>query len=151
MKLGLPPAGLTVAQLSSKGAHRTRIASQALGISIGCLLGMFPLLFIDQDRRQLMGSFQDADKNKNGTISAEELSMALHRSGLMMCPEEVEWLVNQCGKTTHTSLTFNEFVELVHHWNEFNHQYQTIKLGQTDDKGPGHNKSNLATKIAFIK
>jgi len=46
-KLGLPDPGLTVAQLKLASVKRTSLLAGALGISIGCLLGMCPLLFID--------------------------------------------------------------------------------------------------------
>lgn len=148
MKLGLPAAGLTVAQLSSKGAYRARICAQVLGISIGCLLGMCPLLLIDEDRRKLKSSFEDADKDNDGMLTTLELSMALHRSGLMVDEEEIEWLVQRCGKTTHTSLNFDEFVELAKHWNDFNHQYEASR----GNKIKGVDKKDiLANKIIFSK
>ena len=46
-KLGLPDPGLTAAQLKLASVKRTSLLAGALGISIGCLLGMCPLLFID--------------------------------------------------------------------------------------------------------
>jgi hypothetical protein len=150
VKLGLPAAGLTVAQMSSKKAHRARIGSQVFGISLGCILGMCPLLFIDQDKKQLRSSFDDADKDGDGSITSHELSMALHRSGLMMDPDEVDWLVDQCGKT-HTSLTFDEFVGLVKHWNEFNHKYEALRKGDISTLPIKSDPNNLATKIAFTK
>lgn len=150
MRLGLPAAGLTVAQLSSKGGHRMRICAQVLGISIGCLLGMFPLLFIDEEKRKLKSSFEDADKDKDGMLSTYELSMALHRSGLMVGEDEIEWLVGRCGKTTHTSLTFDEFAELAQHWNDFNHQYEATQGCSVVESGDKENNS-LTNTIIFSK
>lgn len=49
--------------------------------------------------------------------------MALHRSGLMMASEEIDWLIKRCGKSNGEFLTFEEFVVLVKHWNEYNHEY----------------------------
>ena len=46
-KLGIRKPILTRAQEASKTLVRTRALSNLLGISAGCILGMFPLLFID--------------------------------------------------------------------------------------------------------
>jgi hypothetical protein len=125
MKLGLPQAKLTLKQLNSNGARRVRLFSQIIGVTIGCLLGMWPLLFVNVERRNLKESFDDADLDKSGKLSPYELTMALHRSGLMMDPSEIDWLVKRCGKDGER-LTFDEFVVLVQHWNEFNHEYLSM-------------------------
>lgn len=66
MKLGLPPAKLSIKQLQSSGAHHVRLLSQVIGVTIGCLLGMWPLLFVNVERRNLKSSFDDADLDKSG-------------------------------------------------------------------------------------
>ena len=52
-RMGLPAAGLTAAQLMTTGARRCNVASQMAGILLGCVLGMCPLLWIDQDAKLL--------------------------------------------------------------------------------------------------
>lgn len=124
MKLGLPPAKLTVKQLQSSSVHHVRLLSQVIGVTIGCLLGMWPLLFVNVERRNLKSSFEDADLDGSGKLSSYELTMALHRSGLMMDPDEIKWLVSRFSKDGDKDyLTFEEFVLLVQHWNQYNHEY----------------------------
>ncbi|VDL88650.1 unnamed protein product [Schistocephalus solidus] len=43
---GVKMPSLTPAELSSKSASRASNMGRLVGISVGCLLGMFPLLFI---------------------------------------------------------------------------------------------------------
>ena len=49
-RLGLPAANLTLEQSMSRSARRWRQFGSTIGVIIGCLLGMFPLLFIDSKR-----------------------------------------------------------------------------------------------------
>lgn len=44
-RLGMNPPNLTVDQLDSRSARIASNAGRALGVAIGCVLGMFPLLF----------------------------------------------------------------------------------------------------------
>lgn len=52
-KFGVPKPHFTPEEAHSKRARMTRSAGQAFGIFIGCLLGMFPLLFIDTTKYQM--------------------------------------------------------------------------------------------------
>ena len=60
-KLGLPSAGLTASQICSASARAVHVLSQACGIALGCILGLFPLLFLDQEAKQLRQCFDEAD------------------------------------------------------------------------------------------
>ncbi|VDO33510.1 unnamed protein product [Haemonchus placei] len=48
-KLGVRHPVLTTEQLCSSRARWTTNAARAFGLSIGCIIGMFPLLFFDPD------------------------------------------------------------------------------------------------------
>ena len=56
-KLGMPDAELSREQAKTASARRTSTLASMIGITIGCLLGMFPLLFLSapasHDARQL--------------------------------------------------------------------------------------------------
>jgi gas vesicle protein len=41
-----------------------------VGIVIGCILGLCPLLFIDQHGKQLKDAFAEADRNGDGRCGA---------------------------------------------------------------------------------
>ena len=77
-RLGLKPPDLTAAQ---RQLRKVRFASQmgmATGMTIGCILGMFPLLFIDSDKIQnlkkkkhLESLFMDVVSEAKTLIGAE--------------------------------------------------------------------------------
>jgi hypothetical protein len=46
-KLGLPDPQLSSAQRAMSKSKRVSFLATVVGISVGCLLGMFPLLFIE--------------------------------------------------------------------------------------------------------
>lgn len=51
-KLGLPTATLTLEQTMSKPVRRARTLGCMVGVVIGCLLGMFPLFFLDDSKAE---------------------------------------------------------------------------------------------------
>ena len=54
--VGLAAPPLSTAQAATRAANATRGAAAVLGISLGCLLGMFPLLFYNEARRRAWGA-----------------------------------------------------------------------------------------------
>jgi len=128
-RLGLPVAGLTSAQLLSTGARRAHLLAQIAGIVLGCLLGLCPLLFIDQEGKALKAAFEDADTNKNGALDIREIERALHRYGLMMDNDEVRWLMQRCDKDHSGAMELPEFIELVKHWEAYNNEYHEARKG----------------------
>merc|ERR1719197_2473398 len=50
--MNLPSSGLTSAQLNSLRAKLARVGGQCVGVTVGCLMGMTCLLFIDTDRAE---------------------------------------------------------------------------------------------------
>ena len=87
-KLGLPDPMLTTEQLKSSAVKRTTLISSAVGIAVGCLLGMLPLLFMDDDRG-LKQIFNEIDIDKSGDISFEELQIAVRSVGLNVKKDEL--------------------------------------------------------------
>ena len=87
-KLGLPDPMLTTEQMKSAVVKRTTLLSSAVGIAIGCLLGMLPLLFMDDDRG-LKQIFNEIDIDKSGDISFEELQIAVRSVGLNVKKDEL--------------------------------------------------------------
>ena len=60
------------------------VAAQSLGIAIGCIIGLVPLLFLDQKEKALRASFDDVDLSGDGFLDKYEIAMALHRFGVML-------------------------------------------------------------------
>lgn len=50
--LGLPAAKLTLKQLQQKSVRLAVLLGHCLGVSLGCLLGMFPLLFFNHTQNK---------------------------------------------------------------------------------------------------
>jgi hypothetical protein len=57
-KIGVDPPNITPAQAISYKCRWTSALGRALGIMVGCLIGMFPLLFIDSHRES-----ENSDEN----------------------------------------------------------------------------------------
>ncbi|VDM80155.1 unnamed protein product [Strongylus vulgaris] len=51
-KVGIKHPVLTSEQLDSSKSRWTTHSSRAIGLSIGCIIGMFPLLFFDRDEEK---------------------------------------------------------------------------------------------------
>jgi GAF domain-containing protein len=51
-RLGLPTATLTLEQTMSRSVRRARTMGCTIGVVIGCCLGMFPLLFLDDGKAE---------------------------------------------------------------------------------------------------
>lgn len=50
MRMGLPEPGLSARQLQTRAAKLATHTGNTVGITIGCLIGMFPLLFFDETK-----------------------------------------------------------------------------------------------------
>ena len=57
-------------QLKTSRARMVHIVACALGIAIGCILGMCPLLFLDQEAKRLKEGFDDVDTNGDGVADS---------------------------------------------------------------------------------
>ena len=86
------------------------IAASMIGIVIGCILGLCPLLVIDQEKKQIKEAFAEADLDGDGSLNADEIAMALHRFGLMMTTDEIEWLIRRVDYGEH--IIFVSFVSM---------------------------------------
>ena len=81
-KLGVPNPGLSAAQRQLPKVKQVGLLGAVLGISLGCLLGMAPLLFIDAEEKELRKSFDVLDGDGNGYISREEIATLLRMLGM---------------------------------------------------------------------
>lgn len=76
-RLGLPKPALSREQWQLPLVRRVVMLASAVGISIGCLLGMFPLLFTDQESSDLKSIFDQLDEDGDGYVSYKELDKAV--------------------------------------------------------------------------
>ena len=87
--MGLPNPQLSPAQLQRSSARTVSMLASVLGISIGCILGLSPLLFMeDEEVRGLRKTFAAIDKDSSGSIGFGELDDWVHSLGLSL-PRQV--------------------------------------------------------------
>ena len=82
--LRLPVPQLTTAQRQLRSVRFANQLGCALGLVIGCIIGMFPLLFIDSNKIQakkreaaLEALFQDVVQNAGSLIGAKQMTIRL--------------------------------------------------------------------------
>ena len=63
-RIGLPSPALSIKQLEMPVCRSTMMVASIIGISIGCLLGMVPLLFMDTRRKVFFFFFFSKKKKK---------------------------------------------------------------------------------------
>ena len=51
-RMGFRTPELTKAQQNTTGARMAKVLGAVIGITVGCLIGMFPLLFFDRDKEE---------------------------------------------------------------------------------------------------
>lgn len=66
-KLGLPAPKMSAAQMALTKTRAIGLFSSSLGISIGCIMGMVPLLFFEDDwTKEMREVFRALDVDGNG-------------------------------------------------------------------------------------
>ena len=86
--------------------------SSAIGIVVGCILGMLPLLFIDDDH-SLKKVFNEIDVDNSRDISFEELQVAV-RGYLSVDKDELRKAFRAVAiDLDDERITFKEFKKLV--------------------------------------
>jgi len=85
-KVGIPSPQMTMQQMSLPVARWTMLAASVVGISIGCLIGMVPLLFLTTDVTTAEHIFKTLDHDDSGRCSLEEIQPFLKYLGLDSTP-----------------------------------------------------------------
>ena len=112
-KSGLPRPNLSPQQLRMTVVKRVSMLSGALGISIGCILGMFPLLFIETKGQELQELFNELDVDGDGRISSDELRRGLDTFVVESSEKDVDRVVASVdGYKEKHIISFEEFKAL---------------------------------------
>jgi hypothetical protein len=113
-KLGLPDPQLSSAQRAMSKSKRVSFLATVVGISVGCLLGMFPLLFIETNEvrepfepshrlpqppttppttppppLQVRETFDSIDIDGSGSLDLNECRVALKKLGFKQSADQV--------------------------------------------------------------
>lgn len=111
-KLGLPLAHLTPRQAELPLVRRIGLASGSFGIFVGCLMGMTPLLFMDQDRKALKTQFSKADRDGVGSLEVSQLVRVMERAGYEEVSEDkLNDLINELGICKGGRVSMKDFLE----------------------------------------
>jgi len=106
----LPEPGLSPAQLGTSSARVAVAVASMIGISIGCVLGMCPLLFMEDDAtKRLREVFAAIDVDGTGTIEVGELDRFVHKLGLDLDRVALEKVFVEIDADRSRSLSFDEF------------------------------------------
>jgi hypothetical protein len=108
-KIGLPISNLTQEQYQLPKVRVTITFAQSLGITIGCLLGMFPLLWLDQHDRNLKAIFYAIDEDGDGYIQLDELKRCLELTGIHFREEVFEDLIREIDTSHDGKIEYAEF------------------------------------------
>lgn len=104
---------LTRAQAASSLVKRTMAGSSAFGIAFGCLLGMFPLLFIDskrtEDTKSLKQVFDLADTDGDASLSLAELTSVLRALRIQLDPAATREIFQSADADNNGTISFPEF------------------------------------------
>ncbi|OHT03542.1 EF hand family protein [Tritrichomonas foetus] len=73
----------------------------------------FPFEFTQQDRKELREAFNLFDKDGSGTISSEEIRVALRVLGYNPSDDEVASLLNQFNNNNSDHIDFDEFLQML--------------------------------------
>ena len=110
-KLGLEAPGLSEEQLAMPRTKVCALLSSSLGISVGCVLGMVPLLFLEDDfTREMREVFEKLDANGDGFLASSELEPMFQTLGVPNPAEAAAATVAAIGDDVQT-ITLEEFLQ----------------------------------------
>jgi Ca2+-binding EF-hand superfamily protein len=126
-KCGLPDSGLSVEQLGLRNAKLVRIWSSVFGITIGCLLGMIPLLWIDEEATEnapVRTAFAEIDSDANGLIDLDELTHLIRKLGLPSDPSrsQLTALCEMSHANSAQGISVGQAVKVVNGWKDLQHK-----------------------------
>lgn len=130
-KMGFKPHGLTDSQHELRVVKATSAAAAVIGISVGCILGMVPLLFEDSEHRRMRVLFHSIDLDRNGYLDEQELSRAFEKAHIYMKDCEIRRLMAKADENHDGLIDFEEFIVMFHHW-KGGMQEMVLKLAEKE-------------------
>lgn len=117
----LPDPRLTEAQAQNPKVRFVSNYAKIVGISLGCLIGLTPLLFMeDEDTRQLRKLYEAIDANKDGGVSLGELENSLSTLGssfdVSFSRATIEKIFDEIDSDRSKLLSFDEFKAFAKRW-----------------------------------
>lgn len=112
-KMGIDAPPLTMAQLAGRAAVVTRHCGSVLGLAFGCIIGMFPLLFHDQDDVRLRVVFGRYDKDGSGALDWQEIWLAFNDAKMYPSERDMHHLFEKYDLDKDGQIEYDEFKVMV--------------------------------------
>jgi len=115
----LADPAFSAAQARSDSARRIAVLAQMFGIALGCLIGVAPLLLMEEERtRQLRELYNSFDKNGDGKVSLKEFEKGLGRLGITLTRASLERIFAEIDEDADRAVSFDEFCSIADRWKE---------------------------------
>eukprot|EP00040_Diaphanoeca_grandis_P029348 m.171678 g.171678 ORF g.171678 m.171678 type:complete len:268 (+) comp31657_c0_seq1:425-1228(+) len=112
-KFGLPLQTLTTQQMDLRVCTKVKLIGSVIGITVGCILGMAPLLFMNsREEETLEHLFDSVDADGNGRLSFSEIQAASSKLGLICDKENMSRELGLSSKDLDVGITCKEFIRL---------------------------------------
>lgn len=112
-KMGVDAPPLTMAQQAGRAAVMTRHGGSVIGLSVGCIIGMFPLLFHDADDVRLRVIFGRYDKDGDGGLDWQEIWLAFNDAKMYPSERDMHHLFEKYDLDKDGEIEFDEFKKMV--------------------------------------
>uniref|UniRef100_A0A7S4DYL2 EF-hand domain-containing protein n=1 Tax=Lotharella globosa TaxID=91324 RepID=A0A7S4DYL2_9EUKA len=106
---------MTMHQLGARKSKMIRHLATIIGISLGCIAGMIPLLFVNEERMLAINVFRKLDVDDSKDLTPQELMDGMAKLGVNVTPEQVKSVFDDGRKET---VTFEEFWSHMHAYDD---------------------------------
>jgi len=145
-RLGLKDPKLTLQQMNTSRVRFLQFIATSIGICIGCLLGMIPLLFMNPEENNMAEMFEVLKKS-----ASESGTNAVSVSVLLQNVEEAATMLGETNATLVTEYVNKVFPEedKVISFREFKEVVYQLRKNDIIERGPSLHFGNLLSEAIF--
>ncbi|EDQ90837.1 uncharacterized protein MONBRDRAFT_23897 [Monosiga brevicollis MX1] len=112
-RLGIPDPELSDNQREHKHTRWTSSIFSMLGIILGCLLGMVPLLLFDEDKKEAKKLFNELGGESKGYLTINDIRKVTRELNITVTEEELERLLRNNDVNHDSKIQFEEFYAIL--------------------------------------
>jgi len=117
-KLGLKDPKLTLQQMQTRKVRLLNFIATSIGICIGCILGMVPLLFMDPEENDMQEMFAMLkEESREGQVTVEQLMEKVEETSQLVGAENYSIILGTLKDKfpeTDSSVTYRQFRDYIH-------------------------------------